>query len=211
MARAADRGYDVYNTVDATGYSCASCHSLPDANGIYPMTPPEQNAFGKQFIKTYQTPLAEVGTDPSAANLLFQPFMAKTGILAASFGGAPMYPSILIERFAFGAATQRLFEDMELTPGERALYSGFRINAPGYQPPPDFAAYRARPLPGIWATAPFLHNGSVRTLAELMTPAAERETEFTVGSTAFDPVQRAREARPSRVPQDAVARPTPSV
>ncbi len=184
---AAARGRDVYNTVDASGYSCASCHTLPDANGVYPQTPAEHNAFGKQFIKTYQIPLDEVGTDTKAANLLFQPFLADTGILAGFFNGAPQYPSILIERFAFGATTQRLFNDMELTPGERALYSGFRIDAPGYTPPPDFAGYRARPLPGVWSTGPFLHNGSVRTLAELLKPGAARESAFYVGSTTFDP------------------------
>jgi hypothetical protein len=76
---------------------------------------------------------------------------------------------------------------MELTPGERALYSGLRIDAPGHTPPPDFAGYRARPLPGVWSTGPFLHNGSVRTLAELLKPGAARESAFYVGSTTFDP------------------------
>ncbi|WP_376776667.1 c-type cytochrome [Rhizobium laguerreae] len=28
----------------------------------------------------------------------------------------------------------------------------------------DLLAYKARPLDGIWATAPYLHNGSVPTL-----------------------------------------------
>jgi cytochrome c peroxidase len=34
--------------------------------------------------------------------------------------------------------------------------------------------YRARPLDGIWATAPYLHNGSVPTLAELLTRGVRR-------------------------------------
>ena len=33
--------------------------------------------------------------------------------------------------------------------------------------------YKARPLNGIWATAPFLHNGSVLTLYDLLLPADE--------------------------------------
>jgi hypothetical protein len=32
-------------------------------------------------------------------------------------------------------------------------------------------AYKARPLDGIWATAPYLHNGSVPTLYDLLLPA----------------------------------------
>ena len=34
--------------------------------------------------------------------------------------------------------------------------------------------YRAKTLVGIWATAPFLHNGSVPTIYDLLPPAAER-------------------------------------
>jgi hypothetical protein len=47
--------------------------------------------------------------------------------------------------------------------------------------------YKARPLNGIWATAPYLHNGSVPTLVALLEPAARRPATFHVGSTEFDP------------------------
>lgn len=50
------------------------------------------------------------------------------------------------------------------------------------------AQYRARPLNGVWATGPFLHNGSVPTLADLLRPAAERPAKFLVSNGAFDPV-----------------------
>jgi mono/diheme cytochrome c family protein len=48
--------------------------------------------------------------------------------------------------------------------------------------------YRARPLDGIWATAPYLHNGSVPTLADLLKPAAQRPPTFFVGDCEIDPV-----------------------
>ncbi len=48
-------------------------------------------------------------------------------------------------------------------------------------------AYKARPLEGIWATGPYLHNGSVPTLYDLLLPAAQRPQTFLVGSRAFDP------------------------
>lgn len=51
----------------------------------------------------------------------------------------------------------------------------------------DGTAYRARPLNGIWATAPYLHNGSVPSLADLLTPSAQRPRKFFVGSREFDP------------------------
>ncbi|WP_417672320.1 di-heme-cytochrome C peroxidase [Roseibium sp.] len=63
-------------------------------------------------------------------------------------------------------------------------------------------AYKARPLNGVWATAPYLHNGSVPTLYDLLLPARARNFSsaesdgpgpfrpetFGVGSREFDPV-----------------------
>jgi cytochrome c peroxidase len=43
-------------------------------------------------------------------------------------------------------------------------------------------AYKARPLDGIWATAPYLHNGSVPTLYDLLTPPDQRPASFNVGN-----------------------------
>ena len=51
---------------------------------------------------------------------------------------------------------------------------------------PPIYCYKARPLNGIWATAPYLHNGSVRTLRQLLLPEDQRETVFKVGSRSFD-------------------------
>ena len=48
--------------------------------------------------------------------------------------------------------------------------------------------YKARPLNGIWATGPYLHNGSVQSLAELLKQDSDRVKEFYVGSWVFDPV-----------------------
>jgi mono/diheme cytochrome c family protein len=42
-------------------------------------------------------------------------------------------------------------------------------------------AYEARVLQGIWAAAPYLHNGSVPTLAELLKPSAQRTSKFSLG------------------------------
>ena len=48
-------------------------------------------------------------------------------------------------------------------------------------------AYKARPLNGIWATAPYLHNGSVPNLDELLKAPGKRVKTFRVGSREFDP------------------------
>jgi hypothetical protein len=58
----------------------------------------------------------------------------------------------------------------------------FRANSPLF-------AYKARPLDGIWATAPYLHNGSVPTLYDLLLPPAQRPRSFSMGTREYDPVR----------------------
>ena len=65
--------------------------------------------------------------------------------------------------------------------------------------PAGLAAYKARPLNGIWATAPYLHNGSIPSLYELFMPSCNdaeiasgktcRPNRFTLGTLEFDPVK----------------------
>jgi hypothetical protein len=52
---------------------------------------------------------------------------------------------------------------------------------------PKKGCYESRVLEGVWAAAPYLHNGSVSTLAELLKPAAERVKTFKIGP-AYDTV-----------------------
>lgn len=52
----------------------------------------------------------------------------------------------------------------------------------------DLMAYKARPLNGIWASPPYLHNGSVATLYDLLLPPDLRPRTFYTGSVEFDPV-----------------------
>jgi len=57
-----------------------------------------------------------------------------------------------------------------------------------FKPPaPDApAAYESRVLYGIWATAPYLHNGSVPNLWQLLLPPERRSPSFMVGSRKYD-------------------------
>lgn len=79
---------------------------------------------------------------------------------------------------------EHAYDDLRLTPAQRDELDGFAI----LDMPQVVAAYKPRPLAGIWATAPFLHNGSVPTLYDLLSPAEERPKTFQVGSREFDPV-----------------------
>lgn len=88
---------------------------------------------------------------------------------------------------ALGAVVQQTnnawFEQNFITGDIREYYEGQRPNCLRAG-----AGYKARPLNGIWATAPFLHNGSVPTLMDLLMPANERPELVKLGNVEFDPV-----------------------
>ena len=49
--------------------------------------------------------------------------------------------------------------------------------------------YWSAALASVWARSPYLHNGSVRTMQELLTPPAARAKTFHRGSQIFDAAQ----------------------
>ena len=78
------------------------------------------------------------------------------------------------------------------------------VKSGNYQPDTTAApyqsllSYKARSLNGIWATAPYLHNGSVPSIYDLLLPVKRegdpadglyRPNEFKVGSREFDPIK----------------------
>jgi hypothetical protein len=53
----------------------------------------------------------------------------------------------------------------------------------------DLGQYIARPHVAVWATAPYLHNGSIPNLYELLSPAGERHDCFFLSpNMEFDPI-----------------------
>lgn len=73
----------------------------------------------------------------------------------------------------------------DLRRASRMIASG-KLDSAG-EDVPQSLRYKARPLDGIWATAPYLHNGSVPNLYELLLPAEQRSATFYVGSNEFEP------------------------
>ena len=49
--------------------------------------------------------------------------------------------------------------------------------------------YANLPLDGVWLRAPYLHNGSVPTMADLLTPASDRPKVFYRGNDIYDSVK----------------------
>lgn len=135
---------------------------------------------GQRVLKLRLVPIAVVGTDAAQAadmkarNVTPRP---ELGIKSTSFGPA-------LGELVANTMTH-WYDNQTPKPGaaRRAELDGFRANGIRAE-----LAYKARPLNGIWATGPFLHNGSVPTLYALLSPLAERPVRFHLGNREFDPV-----------------------
>jgi len=175
---------------------CSSCHAETESSVV-------PNAWA--------TPIQVVGTDPKMAknaasrtsdtgllsgSLLPRPPGARLGdrgktgdILANSVVGILLDGALKGEP-ALQRAVALDFQKLQLGDPDLLKVGGFvKENLGGLFRKPSAAgegAYEARVLYGIWATAPYLHNGSVPNLWELLTPPKDRKTTFEVGSVLFD-------------------------
>ncbi|HTM50215.1 MAG TPA: di-heme-cytochrome C peroxidase [Bryobacteraceae bacterium] len=111
-------------------------------------------------------PLMEIGVDPNRANSFGQ----NVGAVSFPDGIAPLLAGL----------KKRAFEDDGISEPQRAAMDAKKVvwRSTG--------KYKARRLQGVWATAPYLHNGSVPTLYHLLHPE-QRPSQFNVGNREYDP------------------------
>ncbi|MQX37413.1 di-heme-cytochrome C peroxidase [Roseospira navarrensis] len=167
--------------------SCAGCHTMPP----YARTDPADNPFGKSFIRIGRVDFRTVGTDPNYAQSLLTRQIATNATTARLFDGAEVVPAPLFFAGTVAAAVERAMDDADLSPQEKVALNGFRFDpGPDGRPvptrPPRLTDMKAGPLAGVWATGPYLHNGSVPTIYELLSPVEERRTVFWTGGRALD-------------------------
>jgi hypothetical protein len=182
---------------------CAGCHEYGDDR----RTP-------TGLIKLNAMRPDEVGTDPTAALRIACP-IPDIGALAVppksysvedsqllndcagvkageAFSGNPFAKTVQvavdsIKQKAYAAAgidtaRQRAMEDLD----QRGAIA-WRDTLIDTQKP--YGPHAARPLYGIWAAAPYLHNGSVPTLYHLLLPPDQRPKTFALGARDYDPVK----------------------
>lgn len=78
---------------------------------------------------------------------------------------------------------EKAYADKGLTRSQQDVMDGFGI----LDLPQVLPSYKPRPLAGVWATPPFLHNGSVPTIFDLISPEDHaRPDRFPVGSREYD-------------------------
>ena len=165
--------------------NCSQCHST------YPHRWSTPKVDGKRFIENALVPEVYVGTDaqqfrtpafnpqPEFLTGALAPYMKK------GFENAELAPSGLILGVAHDETIALAAKKAGLTPAELVDAHGYRH---AWEEPPTQASYKAGPRDGVWSTPPFLHNGSVPSLYDLLTPAKERPKQFMIGRD-FDPVK----------------------
>jgi mono/diheme cytochrome c family protein len=170
---------------------CVGCHARIDP------ADPEREVVA-QMIR-----LDVIGTDPTAAMNIVE-HAGRSGALEGKkdgfASGETIGPQALSMQIVgnliggvlqYAAATQpdlakqlaALQAGRELTPRQGQL-----LDDPN-NPLAKLLAYKARPLNGVWSSAPYLHNGSVPTLHDLLSPPDQRPKTFWVGRLEFDPEQ----------------------
>src|SRR5260370_33832594 len=187
---------------------CVECHLGPVSDPLFDKEHPEKRFWSSErwdagWLDPVQHLAADMGTDDAQANVLASRPVEVPDFLdmqpARDLGtgwGLEKLPAYSSTEMPFAIAlmitvdrTSTQWVDdhgVSKDPKERAKLWGARKNCPNDGPGPR---YRARPLNGIWATAPYLHNGSVPSLYWMLKPAAERPKQFCMGARDFDPEQ----------------------
>lgn len=181
------RGKAIYLGGTDTGVNCAACHA-------YVARDQQGAPYQSRMI-----PLKAIGTDPVAANNFVVPVNPtsgrpwKTGQLKGTkkrilrgerYGDFFAHRAEALKTVVLGVILGDAFFD-----GIEGMYrsrSNSEPTDPAYPDKDRFLRYKARPLTGIWATAPYLHNGSVASLRQMLTPEAERAPFICVGNPEFD-------------------------
>lgn len=168
--------------------NCAGCH-----------VPRSVQSDGRWVQHLKMLPVEFIGTDPGAANniadhrfdlsaLQWDP--AELAQLDVQLQPTPTQSLDLSKlssakglAYVTAFVGNRAYREANIPTAERPDMDGFGLPI-GVR---ELRAYKARPLAGVWATAPFLHNGSVPSIYQLLSPQDERVTTFYKGTFEYDP------------------------
>ena len=158
--------------------SCKSCHETQDRVG-------PTNKLYMDHLYSFQM----IGTDPKQGTNL-DPIgeVMNKDLRALTLGTRGRF----YDKYGIGEEQRKEWELRDIRGGEffrwthngdstqQALYGN---NYGDVQPG---LGYRARHLAGMWAAAPFLHNGSVPTLQDLLSPSAKRPKYWRMHGYDYD-------------------------
>jgi len=192
---------------------CAECHLGPVNDPAFETQFPDRGFWSPNethwkkdgdgpVLDEVQKGVGGMGTDPGQAHVLMLRTVTVPSFLdidpardlGKSSGCTGIPPSSTSMPFALALmavvdkTAQKWMNDQNLSDQEKQALWGSRKNCPNPGSARE-AHYRARPLNGVWATAPYLHNGSVPSLYWMLKPASERPKQFCMGTRDFDPQQ----------------------
>ncbi|MDV6340628.1 di-heme-cytochrome C peroxidase [Nitrosomonas sp. Is24] len=189
---------------------CAACHARIDRDDP------------NRRVVAHMTKVSAIGTDSTMAENSFK-YQGYSGILRNQYVGLEVGNILLDKEAPVAALLTQATKNVVATPdpdkwffqrwtdwaanlvtayAENEIKSSIKNG--NYDPDTtvnplaSLNAYKGRPLNGIWATAPYLHNGSVPSLYDLLLPKKRegdpedgeyRPDQFEVGSREFDPVK----------------------
>ena len=135
------------------------------------------NSFNQRYLEMETKTITDLGTDPAQAEDMKNRKVVipdSLGIITNEFGPAL---GQLVEK-----VVTHWYNAHNVPESERPELNGFRPNE--IQDP---LAYKMRPLNGVWATPPFIHNGAVPNVYALLSPVSERPKSFYLGRREYDP------------------------
>ena len=154
---------------------CANCHEKPfevDANGL----------VSYQLFK-----LSEVGTSPLAAQNFDQTVIVDGKEVRFADAAFSILESLKRQYYVANNISDQMQADWE----GRARRPAPRMrstlaDAEKYPDSKGGRVYPAKPLAGIWSTAPYLNNGSVANMWDLLTAPEALPAKFSLGSREYD-------------------------
>ena len=168
--------------------NCAACH-----------VPSVSEVNGRPVQQLKMLPVDYIGTDPgTASNIADQRYdlsalqwdPAELAQLNVELHPTPTEPldlrSLSVAKglaYVTAFVEEHAYRAAGITPAERPRLDGYGLPI-GVR---ELRAYKARPLAGVWATPPFLHNGSVPTIYQLLSPQYERSRTFYKGTFDYNP------------------------
>ena len=175
----ADKGAELYKT------HCQECHRPPvssaafwDFNNKDWWT---KNEAGESILKVENVPISHIGTDPAqAADMIRRTVALPTNLGIDKSGFADALGAVVAKTVNYVFDQQK----PPVSPAERKRIDGYMPNELRGE-----LAYKVRPLNGVWATPPYLHNASVPTIEDLLGDPEKRPAKFYLGSREYDPVK----------------------
>jgi hypothetical protein len=169
---------------------CAPCHETYKTDGV---------------MRTYQLfSFAETGTDPLAAINFEMPVLQADGTVRAfPYAAADLISKIKMRAYrdlGYGETAIAALENRSVRSGDQwaPAFRAPLLDSAQFADTAGRKVYRAKTLVGIWATGPFLHNGSVPTIYDLLLPAVQRPATFPTGTREYNVVKLGIQTDPSK-------------